>query len=43
MKQIWRKIKIAFAWLTSRRVLDAINAGLPYDEVERIAREEAGG
>lgn len=34
-------IKEWFAWLFSRRVGEAINAGLPYEEVVRIVREEA--
>ena len=43
MKKLWSKIKEWFVWLTSRRVLDAINAGCTYDEVREIVSEEMGG
>lgn len=29
-----------FNWLFSKKVLEAINNGLPYDEVDRIAKGE---
>lgn len=35
---IIKTIKYWFAWLFSRRVLDAINDGLTYEEVDKIAR-----
>lgn len=41
MKKLWTSVKEWFIWLTSRRVLEAINAGCEYDEVEAIVREEA--
>ena len=40
MKKFFEKIKDWYVWLTSKRVLDAINGGLSYDEVDRIAKEE---
>jgi hypothetical protein len=41
MKKLWTKIKEWFVWLTSRRVLEAINAGRTYEEVCEVVREEA--
>ena len=41
MKRLWTKIKEWFVWLTSRRVLDAINAGCTYEEVCEVVKEEA--
>jgi hypothetical protein len=38
MKKIYYKIRRAFRWLFSREILDAINAGAPIEEVEKIAR-----
>lgn len=35
-----KKFNYWFNWLFSAKVLDAINAGLPFEEVDRIAREE---
>ena len=40
MKAI-RWIKKQIAWFFSKNVLDAINNGATYDEVEAIAEEEA--
>lgn len=40
MKKLWMKVKEWFVWLTSRRVLNAINAGCTYDEVVAIVNEE---
>lgn len=36
-------IKAWFIWLTSRKVLDAINSGASYEEVEEIVRRELRG
>lgn len=41
MKKIMHWIKKQFAWFTSKKVLNAINEGLSYDEVEKVAEEEA--
>lgn len=40
MKELWKKVKEWFVWLTSRRVGYAINAGCTYDEVLSIVNEE---
>lgn len=40
MKKLWMKVKEWFVWMTSRRVLNAINAGCTYDEVVAIVNEE---
>ena len=40
MKKIFRKIREWFVWLTSKRVLDAINSNATYDEVCNIVEEE---
>lgn len=40
MKKFIKKLNYWFNWLFSSKVLDAINAGLPYEEVDRIARSE---
>lgn len=40
MKKIFRKIREWFVWLTSKRVLDAINSTATYDEVCNIVEEE---
>lgn len=40
MKKIFRKIREWFVWFTSKRVLDAINSGATYDEVEEIVAQE---
>lgn len=42
MKKFFAKINYWFAWLCSKKVLSAINAGMTYDEVDAIARKEAG-
>lgn len=39
MKKIIGRFNYWFNWLFSGKVLDSINAGLSYDEVDRIARE----
>lgn len=39
-KKFFRKIKEWFVWLSSKRVLDAINSGATYEEVEGIVEEE---
>lgn len=39
-KKFFRKIKEWFVWLSSKRVLDAINSGATYEEVEEIVEEE---
>lgn len=41
MKKIIAKLNYWFAWLYSKKVLNAINDGLTYDEVDAIARQEA--
>lgn len=40
MKKVIKKIKYWCAWLFSRKVLDAINDGRSYEEVDRIAKGE---
>jgi len=40
MKKLIRKIKEWFVWLTSRKVIDAINNGATYEEVEEIVKQE---
>ena len=40
-KRILRTMKEAWVWMTSKKVLDAINEGKTYDEVCAIAEEEA--
>ena len=39
-KKIGRAIKREFIWLTSKKVLDAINSGATYEEIEMIVEEE---
>lgn len=39
--KIFRKISRAITWLFSRNVLDAINNGATYEEVEQIVDKEA--
>jgi hypothetical protein len=39
-KKFFRKIKEWFVWFSSKRVLDAINSGATYEEVEEIVEEE---
>ena len=36
MKKLIKKIRYWCVWLFSRKVLDAINAGLEYDQVEAL-------
>ena len=40
VKKICRWFKREFIWLTSQKVLDAINSGASYEEVEAIVEEE---
>lgn len=37
---MFKRIKEWWVWLTSKKVLDAINNGATYDEVEGIVRVE---
>ena len=39
-KKICRWFKREFVWMTSKKVLDAINSGASYEEVEAIVEEE---
>ncbi len=41
IKKITFKFNYWFAWLCSKKVLEAINDGRPYEEVDAIARQEA--
>jgi hypothetical protein len=41
IEKITFKFNYWFAWLCSKKVLNAINDGLTYDEVDAIARQEA--
>lgn len=38
MKKIFYKLRRFWRWTFSREILNAINAGLPYEEIEAIAR-----
>lgn len=40
MKKTFTKIKEVFIWLFSREVLEAINEGKPYEEVEQIVKKQ---
>lgn len=40
VKKICRWFKKEFVWMTSKKVLDAINSGASYEEVEAIVEEE---
>lgn len=40
MKKFFKKIRELFVWLTSKRVLDAINNGATYENVCNIVKEE---
>lgn len=42
IKNIGKKARYWCAWLFSRKVMDAINSGASFDEVEALAREIAG-
>lgn len=41
MNAVATMIREEITWYTSKRVLEAINNGLPYDEVVAIVKEEA--
>ena len=41
-KRIWRTMKEAWVWMTSKAVLEAINNGATYDEVLGIINVEVG-
>lgn len=41
MKKTFIKIKEVFIWLFSREVIEAINEGKPYEEVEQIVKNKA--
>ena len=43
VKKIINKIKEEITWYTSRKVLDAIDSGATYEEVEKIVEEEVYG
>lgn len=38
MKKLYYKIRRAWRWIASREILEAINAGLSYEEVEAIVK-----
>lgn len=40
MKKFFKKIREWFVWLTSKRVLDAINSNATYEDVCNIVKEE---
>ena len=40
MKKLWHKIKEWFVWLTSKRVMEAINSGATYEEVCEVVKED---
>ena len=40
MKKLLRKLNEWFTWLTSDKVLEAINNGATYEQVEAIVEEE---
>ena len=40
VKKICRWFKREFVWMTSKKVLDAIDSGASYEEVEAIVEEE---
>ncbi len=43
IKKIINKIKEEITWFMSPRVLDAINSGATYEEVEEIVKQEVYG
>ena len=43
IKKIINKIKEEITWFMSPKVLDAINSGATYEEVEKIVKEEVYG
>ena len=38
--KLFKKIKEWLIWLTSRKVQEAMNNGMDYDEIEKIVEEE---
>ena len=40
MKKLWQKIKEWFVWLTSKRVMEAINSGATYEEICEVVKED---
>ncbi len=40
MNKLWQKIKEWFVWLTSKRVMEAINSGATYEEVCEVVKED---
>lgn len=40
MKKMFKKIKEFITWFMSKKVLDAINNGATYEEVEDIVEQE---
>lgn len=40
MRRIWQKIKEWAVWLLDDHVLDAINQGAPYEEIENYVKEK---
>lgn len=40
IKKILKWFKREFVWMTSKNVLDAINRGATYEEIEAIVEEE---
>lgn len=38
MKKLFYKIRRAYRWIFSREILNAINDGATFEEVEKIAR-----
>lgn len=38
--KLFKKIKEWFIWLTSKKVQEAVNNGVDYDDVEKIVQEE---
>lgn len=43
IKKIINKIKEEITWFTSQKVLDAIDSGATYEEVEEIVKQEVYG
>jgi hypothetical protein len=43
IKKIINKIKEEITWFTSQKVIDAINSGATYEEVEEIVKQEVYG
>lgn len=40
MKKMFEKVKKFITWFMSKKVLEAINNGAAYDEVEQIVEQE---